>query len=93
MKNMDKSEHLPRPTLMHHIVEDFLTHWDAPVAHILPLRRFVENVVNQDMRIFYADDCMVLALTNQNVPYRCKGYLEGAGLGGREFLSQMASRF
>ncbi|KAK3091462.1 hypothetical protein FSP39_019980 [Pinctada imbricata] len=30
---------LPRPKLLHHIVEDFLTSWDGPLSHLLPLRR------------------------------------------------------
>lgn len=45
---------LPRPTAIHHIVEDFLTDWTAPVGHILPLRRFLENCLDTDLRSFYA---------------------------------------
>lgn len=45
---------LPRPTAIHHIVEDFLTDWTAPVSHILPLRRFLENCLGTDLRGFYA---------------------------------------
>lgn len=45
---------LPRPTAIHHIVEDFLTDWTAPVNHILPLRRFLENCLDTDLRSFYA---------------------------------------
>ncbi|XP_058164732.1 FAD-dependent oxidoreductase domain-containing protein 2 isoform X2 [Dasypus novemcinctus] len=45
---------LPWPTAIHHIVEDFLTDWTAPVGHILPLRRFLENCLDTDLRSFYA---------------------------------------
>ncbi|KAG6926187.1 FAD dependent oxidoreductase domain containing 2, partial [Chelydra serpentina] len=40
---------LPRPDAVHHIVEDFLTDWTAPNAHILPLRRFLENCLDTDL--------------------------------------------
>lgn len=30
---------LPEPDRLHHIVEDFLTEFDAPISHILPTRR------------------------------------------------------
>lgn len=45
---------LPRPAAIHHIVEDFLTDWTAPLSHILPLRRFLENCLGTDLRSFYA---------------------------------------
>lgn len=45
---------LPRPDAIHHIVEDFLTDWTAPNAHILPLRRFLENCLSTDLRNFFA---------------------------------------
>lgn len=45
---------LPRPDAIHHIVEDFLTDWTAPNAHILPLRRFLENCLGTDLRNFFA---------------------------------------
>lgn len=45
---------LPRPNAIHHIVEDFLTDWTAPNAHILPLRRFLENCLSTDLRNFFA---------------------------------------
>ena len=63
---------LPRPTRLHHIVEDFTTTWDAPLSHVLPLRRFVEAVVDADMRHFFAEDCMALMLTHTDLPPRCK---------------------
>lgn len=52
---------LPRPNAIHHIVEDFLTDWTAPNAHILPLRRFLENCLGTDLRNFFAGNlCTVL---------------------------------
>jgi hypothetical protein len=68
-------EILPRPDRIHHTVEDFLTTWDAPNSHILPMRRFIESCVNggsgSDLRSFFADTCMIAALTHQTVPLSC----------------------
>lgn len=66
---------LPRPDRLHHTVEDFLTTWDAPNSHLLPLRRFLESVINRgrgaDSRTFFADTCLVAALTHSTVPPSC----------------------
>ncbi|XP_045635569.1 FAD-dependent oxidoreductase domain-containing protein 2 [Ursus americanus] len=78
---------LPRPTAIHHIVEDFLTDWTAPVGHILPLRRFLENCLDTDLRSFYAESCFLFALTHQKLPPFCQqGYLRTQGLMGTESL-------
>ncbi|XP_045728558.1 FAD-dependent oxidoreductase domain-containing protein 2 [Mirounga angustirostris] len=78
---------LPRPTAIHHIVEDFLTDWTAPVGHILPLRRFLENCLDTDLRSFYAESCFLFALTHQKLPPFCQqGYLRMQGLVGTETL-------
>ncbi|XP_006865345.1 PREDICTED: FAD-dependent oxidoreductase domain-containing protein 2 [Chrysochloris asiatica] len=78
---------LPRPTAIHHIVEDFLTEWTAPVGHILPLRRFLENCLDTDLRNFYAESCFLFALTRQKLPPSCQqGYLRMRGLVGTEHL-------
>ncbi|KAG8511119.1 FAD-dependent oxidoreductase domain-containing protein 2 [Galemys pyrenaicus] len=78
---------LPRPTAIHHIVEDFLTDWTAPVGHILPLRRFLENCLDTDLRSFYAESCFRFALTHQKLPPFCQqGYLRRQGLVGTERL-------
>ncbi|KAB0400345.1 hypothetical protein E2I00_010441 [Balaenoptera physalus] len=80
---------LPRPTAIHHIVEDFLTDWTAPVGHILPLRRFLENCLDTDLRSFYAESCFLFALTRQKLPPFCQqGYLRTQGLVGTESLRQ-----
>lgn len=72
---------LPRPDRLHHVVEDFLTSWDGPQTHILPLRRFLETSTGKDMRHFYAEDCLQMALTHQNVPEACQQhYVTGKGL-------------
>ena len=81
MKSLEKKEHLPRPTSMHHIVEDFLTTWDGPISHILPLRRFLENVFSNDMRERFAESCLEIALTHKTSPYHCNEfYMKGEGL-------------
>ncbi|XP_027971465.1 FAD-dependent oxidoreductase domain-containing protein 2 [Eumetopias jubatus] len=78
---------LPRPTAIHHIVEDFLTDWTAPVGHILPLRRFLENCLDTDLRSFYAESCFLFTLTHQKLPPFCQqGYLRMQGLRGTESL-------
>ncbi|XP_077980798.1 FAD-dependent oxidoreductase domain-containing protein 2-like isoform X2 [Glandiceps talaboti] len=63
---------LPRPALMHHIVEDFLTLWTAPNSHILPLRRYLETVTGQDLRSFYREECFALAMTSRELPLSCQ---------------------
>ncbi|XP_057597914.1 FAD-dependent oxidoreductase domain-containing protein 2 isoform X3 [Hippopotamus amphibius kiboko] len=80
---------LPRPTAIHHIVEDFLTDWTAPVGHILPLRRFLENCLDTDLRSFYAESCFLFTLTRQKLPPFCQqGYLRTQGLMATESLRQ-----
>ncbi|XP_078093688.1 FAD-dependent oxidoreductase domain-containing protein 2 [Mustelus asterias] len=72
---------LPRPHNIHHIVEDLLTDWTAAKAHILPLRRFLENCLGTDLRSFFAESCFKFTLTNQHVPPFCHhGYLKMQGL-------------
>lgn len=81
------SETLPRPNMVHHIVEDFLTIWDAPVSHILPLRRFLEDVTGENLRHFFSDDCMKRRLLFQSAPFYCEeDFMEGHGLTGTEDL-------
>ncbi|XP_001376043.2 FAD-dependent oxidoreductase domain-containing protein 2 [Monodelphis domestica] len=78
---------LPRPVAIHHIVEDFLTEWTAPLSHILPLRRFLENCLYTDLRAFYAESCFLFALTRQKLPPFCQhGYMKMQGLMGNERL-------
>ena len=76
-----KDEILPRPDRVHHMVEDFLTHWNAPSSHILPLRRFFETVLHMDLRQFYAEDCIEIALTHLTLPIFCqKDYVLGQSI-------------
>ncbi|XP_048812536.1 FAD-dependent oxidoreductase domain-containing protein 2 [Lagopus muta] len=82
---------LPRPDAIHHIVEDFLTDWTAPNAHILPLRRFLENCLGTDLRNFFAESCFLFALTRQKLPPFCQqGYARMQGLIGNERLRRHA---
>ncbi|XP_074864570.1 FAD-dependent oxidoreductase domain-containing protein 2 isoform X2 [Carettochelys insculpta] len=82
---------LPRPDAIHHIVEDFLTDWTAPNAHILPLRRFLENCLDTDLRGFFAESCFLFALTRQKLPPFCQqGYMQMQGLVGNEKLRRHA---
>ncbi|XP_074682642.1 FAD-dependent oxidoreductase domain-containing protein 2 [Strix aluco] len=82
---------LPRPDAVHHIVEDFLTDWTAPNAHILPLRRFLENCLSTDLRNFFAESCFLFAFTHQKLPPFCRqGYMRLQGLVGSEGLRRHA---
>lgn len=79
------SDVLPRPSRMHHTVEDFLTTWDAPISHVLPMRRFVESTIDmgagKDLRSYFADSCFVAALTHQSLPLSCsEHYMAGNGI-------------
>ncbi|XP_013411120.1 FAD-dependent oxidoreductase domain-containing protein 2-like [Lingula anatina] len=88
-KDMKKkgSKTLPKPVHLHHIVEDFLTTWDAPLSHILPLRQFLERCIGTDMRKYFASSCFTLAMTHQTVPLMCQEkYMQGQGLVGTEAL-------
>ena len=80
MQNRKPKQTLPKPDAMHHIVEDFLTAWDGPTSHILPLRRFLESVFQQDLRFFTVEDCFQMSLLYQNPAYMCEEhFLSGQG--------------
>ncbi|KAK2187134.1 hypothetical protein NP493_177g02007 [Ridgeia piscesae] len=91
MRLKKKNETLPRPDHLHHILEDFLTLWDAPKNHHLPLRRFLETVLDRDLRTFYASDCFQMAMLHQMVPLYCQQhYLSGRGIIRAEPLFQQS---
>ncbi|KAM6957111.1 FAD-dependent oxidoreductase domain-containing protein 2 [Aplochiton taeniatus] len=74
---------LPRPKAVHHMIEDFLTEWDAPISHTQPLRRFLEHCLQTDLRAFYAESCFLFSLTNRKPPLFClQGYLSKQGIVG-----------
>ncbi|XP_056143965.1 FAD-dependent oxidoreductase domain-containing protein 2 [Lampris incognitus] len=82
---------VPRPTAVHHIIEDFLTEWDAPISHTQPLRRFLEHCLQTDLRAFYAESCFRLSLTHRKPPLFCRhGYLKRQGVIGSSQLRQHA---
>jgi len=72
MRTVPRYEFLPRPDRLHHMVEDFLTAWDAPLSHVLPLRRFLEHSTGKDLRQFFAEDCLQLAMTHSSLPEACR---------------------
>jgi hypothetical protein len=47
-----KSGYLPQTSSVriHHIIENLLTLWIQPDEHILPLRIFLENILNIDLQ-------------------------------------------
>ncbi|XP_072299588.1 FAD-dependent oxidoreductase domain-containing protein 2 [Eucyclogobius newberryi] len=82
---------LPRPKAVHHMIEDFLTEWDAPISHIQPLQHFLEHCVQTDLRHFYAEACFRLSLTHRQPPLSCQHeYLRGQGLSQNGQLGQKA---
>lgn len=91
MRKKPLRDALPSPKLLHHIVEDFLTSWDGWTSHILPLRRFLEEALDRDLRSYFADNCMKLALTCTDVPLSCQmDFMEGQGLVPTYSLAQLA---
>ncbi|CAG12117.1 unnamed protein product, partial [Tetraodon nigroviridis] len=81
MKFCPKGWPLPRPQMIHHIVENFFTEWHAPKIHIQPLRRFLEHCMQTDLRAFYAESCFLSSLTNRKPPLFCQeGYLKHQGI-------------
>ncbi|XP_072035776.1 FAD-dependent oxidoreductase domain-containing protein 2-like [Amphiura filiformis] len=65
---------LPEPVKVHHMVEDFLTDFSAPVSHVLVLRRFLESCIEQDLRNFFDNQCFWMALTHSSPPESCKTF-------------------
>ncbi|XP_067933948.1 FAD-dependent oxidoreductase domain-containing protein 2-like [Watersipora subatra] len=73
---------LPNPDRLHHIVEDFLTDFDARKSHILPLRRYLETCLGTDLRHHFQDECFELALAHKTLPLDCEErYMANMGLG------------
>ena len=72
---------LPRPTAIHHIVEDFLTMFDAPSTHLTPLRRFLDHVLEADLRARFAEPCLLEAMTFMAPSVPCaEAFVQGQGL-------------
>ncbi|XP_078658664.1 FAD-dependent oxidoreductase domain-containing protein 2-like isoform X2 [Branchiostoma floridae x Branchiostoma belcheri] len=72
---------LPRPTSLHHVIEDFLFDFSSPVSHVLHLRRFLDGVFGLDTRNYFAESCFQMAMTHITVPKTCQEqYLRGEGL-------------
>jgi thioredoxin reductase len=84
MASRSNKETLPRPTRQHHTVEDFLSMWDTPLSHVKPIRLFIEDVVQKDVKQYFAEECFHLALTHKHLPRTCEVYLAGQGLVGSE---------
>jgi hypothetical protein len=85
MASMGPKDILPVPDHLHHIVEDFLTDWTAPVSHILLLRRFLESCLGVDLRYYFDSTCFHLAMTHDAFPIYCQQhYVKGQGLEGSD---------
>lgn len=74
-------EILPRPSAIHHLVEDFLTLWDAPRSHITPLRHFLDHITGTDLRMRFSQACFLEAMVHDSSSAPCSDqYLTGQGL-------------
>lgn len=58
------------------------------MSHILPLRRFFEDILGQDLRNYFADSCFMAALTHTNLPPKCADYMNGQGFVAGEELTK-----
>jgi hypothetical protein len=77
----DKKKILPTPAALHHMVEDFLTNWDSPLSHLMPLRRFLDAITHSDLRQRFGHYCFQAAMTHQTVSPFCQdGYMAEQGL-------------
>ncbi|CAL9693465.1 unnamed protein product [Knipowitschia caucasica] len=91
MKLRPHGRPLPRPKAIHHMIEDFLTEWDAPVSHVQPLQHFLQHCIQMDLRHFYAEACFRMSLTHRQPPLSCQqGYLRGQGLSQNGHMGQRA---
>ncbi|XP_012939152.1 FAD-dependent oxidoreductase domain-containing protein 2 [Aplysia californica] len=94
MKSRGAKDTLPRPDALHHIVEDFTAFWMSQHSHILPLRRFLENIASTDLRSFFSSSCFEAAMKFPEVPDSCgRGYMEGRGLLGTPELHRTAIKY
>ncbi|CAL1532638.1 unnamed protein product [Lymnaea stagnalis] len=83
-------DRLPRPDSIHHVVEDFLVVWQSTNEHIRPLRRWIESVLNRNLRHYFSDTCFEMAMTHSTVPGSCeRGLLRGQGLFGTPELREV----
>ena len=79
---------LPLPDRIHHIIEDFTTKFDAHATHILSLRHFISACIGQDLRFYYADQCMMLAMTRRTLPIGCRHFESEPGPSNLIFKTQ-----
>ncbi|EDV20868.1 uncharacterized protein TRIADDRAFT_64282 [Trichoplax adhaerens] len=68
---LETSGALPPPTKLHHVVEDFLTHWDKIGSHIIPIKRFLANMLKEDFNNYYADSCFEMMMLHKSAPPGC----------------------
>lgn len=92
MRTKREQDTLPRPDKVHHIVEDFHTQWNAVISHVLPLRRFLEEIWHTDLRTFFSQVCFQLVMMYDNVPEYCsEQYLDGQGFYGTNQMVEVAA--
>ncbi|KAJ8318871.1 hypothetical protein KUTeg_003962 [Tegillarca granosa] len=73
--SIPKEQLLPRPTRLHHMVEDFNTIWHHPYTHVQPLTTFLENCIDTDLSLYSNEMCALYYMTNKQVPAMCSHYI------------------
>jgi len=88
LKTEDKPPHQqPTPHQLHFMPEDFLAKWVTPKHHIIPLRKFLQDVFQEDLRHFSSENCFHYAMTLSKLPAGCDEFIFGRGLQIPEKLS------
>lgn len=83
-------QRLPRPTALHHLVEDFLTLWDGPKTHITPLRHFLDHITGLDLRARFDQSCFLEMMTYDGPSPACSDqYMQGQGLSATQNMIAM----
>jgi len=77
-------EKMPEAAHVHHIVEDFTTFWDGQFTHVAPLRRFVDKVLDLDLRRISAEECFRWLMVHgfsavDQMPSQCRSYAASPG--------------
>jgi hypothetical protein len=72
---------LPKPTAIHHVLEDFMYQWRHPRSHLMPLRHFLDHVLRTDLRMRFSQVCLQESLLFRRPSIHCgEWWRQGQGL-------------
>jgi hypothetical protein len=60
----------------HHVLEDFLTLWTTTDMHQLHFRRFIESVLNTNLKYYSSNDCLRFHSVYGSFPINCQIFFE-----------------